>query len=233
MDNDPARLIATWFLYFVFYSICGYFLEIIHTATNRGVWENRGFLFGPYCPIYGIGALILIFTTNHLSINPLMVFAMAVFVCTTIEYLTAIILERIFKMRWWDYSKFAFNFQGRICLKNSILFGFGGLVIIYITQPSVANLLANLGTSTLVLTSVVVSVIMFIDFILSSIANYNISDLINTNLNVSAQQIKAAAIRFYYHPRKRTSSISTNASTSPQQPQNPQNHPIPPQNPKN
>ena len=198
MDESFWTIVATWFMYFVFYSVCGFFLEIVHTATNRGVWENRGFLFGPYCPIYGVGALILIATTHHLAVNPLMVFLMAMFVCTTIEYITGWILEKIFKMKWWDYSKVALNFQGRICLKNSILFGFGGLVIIYITQPSVEAIVAGLPSGLLIGLSIISAIIMLIDFVMSTIANYNIRNIVEN----SAQQIKSAAINFYIHPKK-------------------------------
>lgn len=202
MNDDFWQIITTWFLYFVFYAICGFFLEIIHAATNRGVLENRGFLFGPYCPIYGVGALILIAAASQLSINPILVFLMAMFVCTVIEYITAVLLEYVFKMRWWNYSKMPFNFQGRICLKNSILFGFGGLAIIYITQPSVESIVGGMSGGLLVGVAAFCAVIMFVDFVMSTVANYNIKGIIQTTIDASAQQIKATAINFYLHPKR-------------------------------
>ncbi|MBQ9020304.1 putative ABC transporter permease [Candidatus Saccharibacteria bacterium] len=202
MNDEFWRIIATWFIYFVFYSVCGFFLEIIHSAANRKVWENRGFLFGPYCPIYGVGALILIAATHHFAMNPILVFLMAMLVCTAIEYVTAVILEKVFKMRWWDYSKYRYNFQGRIYYRNSILFGFGGLAIIYITQPSVESIVAGMESGLLIGVAITAAVIMGIDFVMSCIANYNIKGIIGQTIGASAQQIKATAISFYLHPKR-------------------------------
>ena len=96
---------------------------------------NRGFLIGPVVPIYGTGGILITILLTKYQSDPIVLFCMAVIVCSILEYLTSYIMEKIFKTRWWDYSNKKFNINGRICLSNLILFGIMGLVMVYLINP--------------------------------------------------------------------------------------------------
>ena len=78
---------------------------------------NRGFLNGPICPVYGFGALIIVFTLENVKGNLLALFLASAVLTCTLEYITSYLLEKLFKTQWWDYSKRRFNLNGRICLE--------------------------------------------------------------------------------------------------------------------
>ena len=102
---------------------------------------DRGFLIGPYCPIYGCGTLGMILYLEQYKDNIITVFFLAVIICSILEYLTSYLMEKIFNARWWDYSDEKFNLNGRICGKNALLFGLGGVIIIYIAHPLLKNIM--------------------------------------------------------------------------------------------
>ena len=97
---------------------------------TKGEFINRGFLIGPYCPIYGSGALLLTFLLNRYVNDKLVLFVMSIVVCSILEYVTSYIMEKIFHIRWWDYSNYKLNINGRVCLNNIALFGLAGVLII-------------------------------------------------------------------------------------------------------
>lgn len=119
---------------------------------------NRGFLFGPYCPIYGTGGLIIAYTLIPFRENVLLIFILSIVISSVLEYFTSYILERLFNEKWWDYSNRRFNIQGRVCLGNSIIFGLMGVATIYIIHPYIVETITALPTiyapifATLVLT---------------------------------------------------------------------------------
>ena len=111
------------FLHFVFYSFLGWVAETIYCSLLQGKFVYRGFLSGPVCPIYGFGAIFVITLLQPFKENILMLFLMGVVITSTLEYITSYLLEVIFHMKWWDYSKRKFNINGRVCAWNSSLFG--------------------------------------------------------------------------------------------------------------
>ncbi len=127
--------IRIYFLLFMIYSFIGWSLEVIGKLIETRRFVNRGFLIGPYCPIYGYGGILITFLLKKYIDDPLTLFFMAILVCGTLEYLTSYLMEKIFKARWWDYSKAKFNINGRICLETLIPFGLLGLFIMYIANP--------------------------------------------------------------------------------------------------
>ncbi len=128
--------IAYLFFLFFIYSVIGYFSEITYCSImEKKVIVNRGFCLGPYCPIYGVGAVLMIIFLKKYQSDPIILFFMASIICSLVEYITSFLLEKIFKARWWDYSNQHFNIEGRICLKNATLFGLGGILIFYVFNP--------------------------------------------------------------------------------------------------
>lgn len=151
---------------FYLYSVIGWLSESLYVEFRNKKFVDRGFLIGPYCPIYGCGALIMIIYLTQYKDNPLTVFLLGALLCSILEYLTSYIMEKLFNARWWDYSKDRFNFNGRICLKNSVLFGIGGLAVIYIGQPLITKLIPN-TTKHLSIITIIITVIFILDLITS------------------------------------------------------------------
>ena len=127
--------IRIYFLLFIIYSVAGWCMEVICKLIQYKRFINRGFLIGPWCSIYGYGALLITFLLQKYTDDALVLFVMAIVVCGTLEYLTSYFMEKIFKARWWDYSQRKFNLNGRICLGTIIPFGLLGLFIMYVSNP--------------------------------------------------------------------------------------------------
>lgn len=156
------------FLLFFIYSFLGYIVESISVSLieKKVVW-NRGFLVGPYIPIFGTGAMTMILTLQKYKDDIVALFIMSMVVCLTIEYLCSLIAEKIFKLRWWNYSDKLFNINGRICLQNGILFGIGGVLIVKYVNTWIENLILLLPNSLMVTLSIIFTIIFVSDTILS------------------------------------------------------------------
>ena len=127
--------VRIYFLLFIIYSMLGWCMEVTWGLIEHKKFINRGFLIGPYCPIYGYGAILITFLLKKYVDDAFTLFIMAILVCGILEYATSYFMEKIFKARWWDYSKTKFNINGRICLETIIPFGLLGLLIMYVTNP--------------------------------------------------------------------------------------------------
>lgn len=156
------------FLLFIIYSFIGYIIEITNCSIReKKLVLNRGFFLGPYLPIYGISCLLMGSFIIRYKSDLLTVSVMSAFVCTTVEYITSYILEKIFKARWWDYSDKKFNIEGRVCLFNAFLFGIGGLAFTYIINPIVVFLISKLSITLLRVISIMLMIIFFTDVIIT------------------------------------------------------------------
>lgn len=159
------------FLLFVIYSFAGYLVEVFSVSiTQKKIIFSRGYLIGPYLPIFGVGSMIVTLFLKKYQNDILALFIMTVVFCCIIEYFTSLILEKLFNLRWWDYSKNKFNLNGRICLEVGVLFGVGGIFIIKIFNPIVFNFLGLFDKNIIMFISTTIFIIMIIDFIVSTIA---------------------------------------------------------------
>ncbi len=122
------------FLFFAF-SIVGYIWETCLKLVQTGQLVNSGTLFGPWLPIYGWGGIAVLILLERFKKKPVAVFVLSLIVCTLLEYFTSVYLEAVNGVRYWDYSNYFINFQGRICLEGSIIFGLAGCVVMYIGAP--------------------------------------------------------------------------------------------------
>ena len=161
--------IKLYFLLFVVYSLLGWALEVIGKLIECRKFINRGFLIGPYCPIYGCGALLITFLLKKYTDDWIILFTMAIVICAILEYITSYIMEKVFKARWWDYSHRKFNINGRVCLFTIIPFGILGLLIMYVTNPFFIGKLELLSENTLTILSIIWVLIFLADFIISYI----------------------------------------------------------------
>lgn len=168
--------IVACFLYFIIIAVCGWFIEITLQLIQKHKFADRGFLIGPYCPIYGVGGLLITVFLNGLKEQPAALFCFAIVLCAILEYLTSYLMEKFFHARWWDYSKNKFNINGRICLETIIPFGILGLLLIYIINPFIFNNLAKVQNDILNIIAIVVAVIFVIDNVVSFkiISNFSV-----------------------------------------------------------
>ena len=102
------------FILFIIYSILGWSLEVLLSLYEHKRFINRGFLIGPYCPIYGAGSILLTLLLTNYENNIIILFILSMVICGILEYFVSFILEKIFKLRWWDYTNMKFNINGRI-----------------------------------------------------------------------------------------------------------------------
>lgn len=125
---------------FIIYSFMGWIYETTFCTVTEGKWENRGFLYGPVCPIYGVGALAItavmsLTHENEIELSMLQIFIVSVIGSAILEYTTSWVLEKLFHAVWWDYSNLPLNVHGRISLFTSLGFGLAGLLIVYKIEP--------------------------------------------------------------------------------------------------
>lgn len=179
-----------YFLLFFIYSVIGWFVEVTYVYIGTKKFINRGFLIGPYIPIYGYSALIMALYLTQYKDNPLTVFLLAIFICTFIEYMISFNMEKLFNARWWDYSNSKFNINGRVCLKNGLGFGFLSLLLIYLINPWLVNLLEKLNPKLLIIISVICLVIFVFDFVTSLIVTFDIKNKIKKFDSDSTTEIR-------------------------------------------
>ncbi|MBQ6147658.1 putative ABC transporter permease [Candidatus Saccharibacteria bacterium] len=135
--------IVKWILVFFIYSFLGYLIEISLCSLAEKKLVNRGFLFGPILPIYGFGMLAVLLSTQAIKDNLSLTFLISTLVCSTLEYSTSFFMEKLFHIKWWDYSKTdKYNLNGRICLRNCLAFGISGSLIVYQVQPLVGSFIS-------------------------------------------------------------------------------------------
>ena len=125
------------FLIFSFWSVIGWIIEVIDIYIEMGRIENRGFLHMPFCPMYGFGVLGITILLRGVRQNFILLFSGSLILCTTLELFVGLLFEKLFHKRWWDYSHMKFNYRGLICLRNSLLFGFGCVFVERIVEPVV------------------------------------------------------------------------------------------------
>ncbi len=126
-------------LTFVIYAFIGYICEVIYCSIGQRKLVNRGFLYGPWLPIYGCGGLIVEIFLVPLKKYPLLVFVLGMLLTSVVEYIGSWGLEKIFSIKLWDYSRYKLNINGRVCLLNSTLFGVMSVALVYLVQPYIAS----------------------------------------------------------------------------------------------
>ncbi len=159
--------ISVAFIIFLIYSFLGWCMEVCVALHDEKKLINRGFLIGPICPIYGVGVVLMQILLNRYLNDPLVLFVMAILICSFLEYFTGYIMEKLFKARWWDYSHKKFNINGRICLDNLVAFGLLALFVMYIGNPFFINILNKVNTVVLNIISSLLAFTLLADIIVS------------------------------------------------------------------
>ena len=156
------------FLIFIMFSMVGWISEVLYVGIfHEHKFVNRGFLYGPLCPVYGFGGVVILLLPPSLYQTWIPLFFASMILCTIVEYFVSWFMEKLFHARWWDYSHYKFNIKGRVCLLNSLLFGFLGLGVIRYVYPQMLHFLDWLGDFVVMLSADAIGVILTLDIFLT------------------------------------------------------------------
>lgn len=165
----------TLIFYFAFYSFSGWCLEVLYYFKNEHRFVNRGFLHGPFCPIYGFTIVSLVIILDSFKNNIFILFLLGFFLTSALEYFTGFVLEKTFKAKWWDYADDPFNIHGRVCLPYSLLWGTCEVGVIRILHPIVNEVVVHIPRmfGNMFVYALVIYFIVDLGFTLSSLAQIN------------------------------------------------------------
>ena len=224
--KEPLKIqgfsITTLLAYFIIYSIIGFIIETIFGILTKGVLESRkSFIIGPFCSIYGLGAVIMILALQKFKKNNYTLFFGGFLVGSIIEYVVSLIGEAIFHVVWWDYSDMAFNINGRICFYYSIFWGILAIFLMKAIQPQVrkfmALILRKFNLSTIRTIILVLTIFIAIDCIISAYAinmfrirmiainDLNVAhkdEIIELNLKLNKSKIHSFLIHYFFNDKK-------------------------------
>lgn len=172
--KEPLKIqgftITTLLAYFIIYSIVGFIIETIFGILTKGVLESRkSFIIGPFCSIYGLGAVIMILALQKFKKNNYTLFFGGFLVGSIIEYVISLIREAIFHVVWWDYSDMAFNINGRICVAFSMFWGILAIYLITHFNPKVDKFLEKFSYKQLKKAVIIIMIFLMIDMVITGI----------------------------------------------------------------
>lgn len=198
--------ISSYFLLFIIYSNLGWLMEVTLKSIELKKFINRGFLIGPICPIYGYGCLLIIILLKNFTSNIVLLFFSSVIICSILEYLTSYIMEKLFKARWWDYSRRKYNINGRICLNTMIPFGLLGCLMMYVVNPFLESKILLIDPKVRLILAITLFIIYMIDNILSFRLMFKISKTIKKialdNTEEITKKVKEAILSKSYLYRR-------------------------------
>ena len=170
MNQEMVLLAAELIILFFLYSVAGWCMEVVLKYRQFHRFINRGFLIGPYCPIYGSGAVVITVVIGGLvgtDAGYIETFLVSFAACGALEYFVSWYMEKLFHARWWDYTGKPLNIHGRIWIGNLILFGLGGIVIVKWTDPFLFRLFRRMPAAAVYTSAVLVAALMVADYVLS------------------------------------------------------------------
>lgn len=193
MNEMIIKIMALWLIYGFF----GFIVETLYCSFGAGKFVQRGFLTGPIIPIYAFGALIILYVLAPVK-SVLAVFFLGIVLTSLLEFIGSVIMEKIFDVKLWDYSKNFCNIHGRVCLKNSVLFGVLSVLLVFVINPEVMKVLNLMNTTVLNILVITLSLVTVIDLTASVVVTLHIRDhlmalatIMDTiKQNVSEEQIK-------------------------------------------
>jgi len=167
MPQGGNNMIFDLLWFFVIYAVLGWCLEVVFAGFLKHRFVNRGFLNGPYCPIYGIGVTLIVTLLEPVKSNLFLLYLGSVVILSTIELITGYILEKLFHQKWWDYSEKRFNLGGYICLKFSLFWGFAILFAVLFVHPIIVNLVNSIPDPYRIGLIVLIMSGIFLDFLIT------------------------------------------------------------------
>lgn len=190
-----------WMMFFFLYCIAGWIFETTVVSISKRRFVNRGFMKGPFLPIYGCGAILILLLTLPFRHLPIVVFLLGMAGATLLEYITGLLMETLFKVRYWDYSHKRFNFQGRICLTSSLVWGAFSILLNLFIQPALEGLVFKMNAELVPPIVFTLSVIFLYDFSTSFRSAINLRKLLEQNERLRAEaealQARLASVEGY------------------------------------
>ena len=156
-----------YFYIFIIYSFLGWLMEVLLVSFQQRKITARGFLIGPWCPIYGFGALFVTLLLKKYYEDPIVLFIMSFLLGTILEYITSYLMEKIFKARWWDYTNQKFHINGRVSLTTSLGFGLLGVILVYVFNPFFLKIISNIPNILFNTVMIIILLIFISDVIIS------------------------------------------------------------------
>lgn len=171
---DNKTKLCILFVTFLIGSVVGYIYEIIYCLLIDKELVNRGFLYGPYLPVYGFGAVFMLWLLKRFKKNPLVVFLLAMLVTGIVEYITGYLMFHIYHRTWWDYTGLFLNIDGYVCLRSVLTFGIGGLLLIYVVDPLVCKFSKNINSNKYLFVSSFGILIIVLDFVITLVYRHRL-----------------------------------------------------------
>lgn len=159
IETNEFDLIVNFCKYtmiFLIGSIVGFIYEQIFYYIFEDTLAKRGFLYGPYLPVYGFGAVLIVLLLTKLKKNPFVVFVLAMLLTGIVEYITGFVMYKAYHKVWWDYTGLFLNIDGYVCLRSVLTFGIGGLILVYIIEPLICKLSENVSKRLYLMASIIV-----------------------------------------------------------------------------
>lgn len=156
--------VIQWIFFFYLYCFLGWCFESAYVSCKNRKLINRGFMRGPFLPLYGSGAIIMLVLSAPYQENLLLTYISGVIGATLLEYLTGVCMEYLFKMRYWDYSNQPFNFQGYVCLSSSIAWGFLTILMTRIIHKPISLFVLAVPTVILTIAVIILTILIVADF---------------------------------------------------------------------
>ncbi len=169
LEEFSLLTIELYILLFFTYSFAGWFMESVGGILKVKKFINRGFLIGPYCPVYGLGVILITFLLRNYTEDIPVLFVLSTLICGTLEYFTSYIMEKLFNARWWDYHNKKFNINGRICLETLIPFGIAGSLFLCVINPFFINIYSKIPELIRHIVTIFLSLGFLVDCIISLI----------------------------------------------------------------
>ncbi len=162
-EFDAITIFSKYTMIFLIGSIVGFIYEQVFYYIFENTLAKRGFLYGPYLPVYGFGAILIVCLLKRYKKNPFIVFILAMLVTGVVEYITGFVMYELYHKVWWDYTGLFFNIDGYVCLRSVLTFGIGGLILIYVIEPLMCKLSETISSKFYLTTSIVIIIMFVID----------------------------------------------------------------------
>ena len=176
-------------LFFFIYALLGWFTEVLYAFHKQHTFVNRGFLYGPFCPIYAFGIISIILILYQYKNNISLLFILGTIITSLLEYITGYILENVFHSKWWDYSDNKYNLHGRICLYFSLIWGLSSTIVVSLIHPLIYSLISHIPTKLINILSSLIAIYFIIDLSLTilSLIQFNtlITELSNLKIDIN------------------------------------------------
>ncbi len=171
--NDNKLIYNLIGIFFVA-SIIGWIYEMIFYKVTENILDNRGFLYGPYVPVYGTGAVLIVLLLKRFRKNPVILFIGMMILTGIVEYIVGDFMLFVWNKRWWDYTGLFLNINGHVCLRSVISFAIGGLALIYLVEPFIDKINKRMGNRKKNIIYGIIIGIMIIDLIVCLIIRHPI-----------------------------------------------------------